>query len=107
MAESTDLYRLLGLELDEPARGCPGEVDISVDEVTGLVGFRLDCDAGSFEVAMEPVAAYQIGFQLIDRALRACRGAWTNEALPAVSRQGRAREPQETAAAPLVAVSYG
>jgi hypothetical protein len=36
----------------------------------------LTSDAGSFELALEPAAAYRLGFGLIDKALRACRGAW-------------------------------
>jgi hypothetical protein len=43
---------------------------------TAMQSAKLDSDAGAFEIALEPAAAYQLGFQLIDRALRACRGSW-------------------------------
>jgi hypothetical protein len=75
MTESENLHTLFGLEPDEPGPQ-PGAIDIWVDGAAHLVVVKLTTDAGAFEVAMEPHAAYQLGFQLIDRALRACCGAW-------------------------------
>jgi hypothetical protein len=51
----------------------PGEVDVSIDGC--FVVITLASDGGSFEVALEPAAACQVGLQLIDQAMRACRGA--------------------------------
>jgi hypothetical protein len=80
MAGSRELHRLFGLEPDGLEQLSPGEVEVYIDEAACLVVLKLDSAAGAFELAMEPYAAYQVGFQLIDRALRACRGSWDTSA---------------------------
>jgi hypothetical protein len=72
MTGSPNLHELFGLEPADPVQ--PGGVDVSVDAAACLVAFRLASDAGAFEVAMEP-AVCQLGLLLVDRAMRACRGA--------------------------------
>jgi hypothetical protein len=67
---SRELHQLFGLEPADPVQ--PGEVAVWIDEAACLVVLRLASDGEGFEIAMEPGAAYQVGFQLIDRALRAC-----------------------------------
>jgi hypothetical protein len=77
MTDSRVLHQMFGLEPDEPAPMQPGEVDVAIDEA-GRVVLKLDTDDVRFEFVLEPHAAYNLGFQLIDRAIRACRGSWAH-----------------------------
>jgi hypothetical protein len=66
---------LFGLETPDPVQLSPGEVVVAIDG-TGRVACTLITDVGKFEMILEPAGAYNLGFQLIDKALRACRGSW-------------------------------